>query len=124
MPFSVELVCCQTRTRSRSLDASAMPSMTWLDDSVRFAVEATRTGALTATEVVRPRRRSVWVDGMAGLVQRSRRSSSESKWDHNAAHNTHGAYSQVSYRCPAHRLTMNTAAPTVQWTCAAETTIH
>src|SRR3990167_5337617 len=63
MPFSVELSCRQTRTRSPV--ETAMPSMTCVDESVRLVVEATMQGALTATEVVRPCKRSVTVEGMS-----------------------------------------------------------
>ena len=43
----------QQRDRRHPVD-TAMPSITWVEESVRSPIEAHRAGALTATEVVRP----------------------------------------------------------------------
>ena len=44
----------QQRDRRHPPVDTAMPSITWVEASVRLPVEAHSTGALTATEVVRP----------------------------------------------------------------------
>lgn len=64
MPFSDVVVWFFASTLSS--DETATPSITCVEDRLRFPVEATRTAAFTATDVVRPFNLSVCVDGIYG----------------------------------------------------------